>query len=85
MGRPRAGVAPRCWGVAPARGRRLSAEVPAGLMVSEAARIQVTAVRITGAHGLAVLSFGTPLERQMPVQRGHGTWKIAELLDRELP
>jgi hypothetical protein len=47
--------------------------------------IEVTSVRVKGSRGLALLGFRTAPERQIPVRRERGTWKIEALLDKELP
>ena len=51
----------------------------------ELPKIKVTRVRLTEHHGLAVLSFGTMPERQIQVAREGHVWRLAALLDGELP
>jgi hypothetical protein len=46
---------------------------------------RVTAVRISGADGLAVLGFRTTPERWLPLKHEPGGWKIAAFLDSEIP
>lgn len=47
--------------------------------------LEVTGVRLDRNRGLAVLRFARLPGRQIQVEREHKTWKIGELLDRELP
>jgi hypothetical protein len=49
------------------------------------ARLEVDAVRVSGGHGIAVLRFAGLPGRQIEVRREHKTWRIDDLLDRELP
>jgi hypothetical protein len=82
---------PPAPGVPPLRGKSC-AQITSLLFIedhqqlaTDAATVQVTAVRVKGNYGLALLGFKTMPERQFPVQRERGTWKIDALLDRELP
>ena len=54
-------------------------------LVAESATVQVTSVRVAGAHGLALLGFRSIAERMIPMQREGSTWKIDALLDSEVP
>lgn len=54
------------------------------LALADAARVIVTAVRIKGARGLALLGFKTAPERWIPLRREHHLWKIDALLDLEM-
>jgi len=47
--------------------------------------LQVTGVRVSGSHGLALLGFRTTPERWIPVAHEGQTWKVDALLDHELP
>jgi hypothetical protein len=47
--------------------------------------MEVTSVRVKSNRGLALLGFRTMPERQIPVRREGGTWKMEALLDEELP
>jgi hypothetical protein len=53
-------------------------------LIAELPLLEVRRVRLEQHHGLAVLSFGTMPERQIPVQRERRTWKIEALLDSAL-
>jgi hypothetical protein len=50
-----------------------------------AEELRVAATRLQGNSGVAVLVFRGPPARQMPVEREHGSWRVASLLDLELP
>jgi hypothetical protein len=41
-------------------------------------------VRVKGSRGLALLGFRATPERQIPLRRERGAWKVEALLDREL-
>ena len=56
--------------------RQLAVEVP---------KLKVAHVLIKERHGMTVLSFAELPERELPVTREGHTWKIAALLDSELP
>jgi hypothetical protein len=56
-----------------------------GQLAAELPILEVTRVRLDRHHGLAVLSFGTMPERQIPVRRERRAWKIGAVLDSELP
>jgi hypothetical protein len=56
--------------------RHLALEVPL---------LTVSRVRISGRQGLAILTFRAMPERQIPVTKEGRSWKIATLLDSELP
>jgi hypothetical protein len=60
-------------------------EVDRPRLATEAASVQVTSLRVEGVHGIALLGFATTPERQIPVDREAGAWKIAGLLDTEVP
>ena len=54
-------------------------------LVIEYPKLRVARVRLVEHHGLAVLSFGSLPERQIPVAREGHTWKVEALLDSEIP
>jgi hypothetical protein len=54
-------------------------------VVADNAALKVTQVRLNDRQGLALLSFGTMPERQIHLTREGHIWKIASLLDSELP
>lgn len=48
--------------------------------------LEVMGVRVSGVYGYALLRFRkTMLERQMPIERERGAWKVNSLIDSELP
>jgi hypothetical protein len=51
----------------------------------ELPKLEVAHVRLVEGHGLVVLRFGALPERQIAVRRERHTWKLATLLDSELP
>jgi hypothetical protein len=53
-------------------------------LAADLATAIVTRVRVKGSRGLALLGFRTTPERQIPLRREHGAWKVETLLDREL-
>ena len=56
------------------------------LLAMQLPKLKVTRVRLTEHHGLAVLNFGKTLpERQISVSREGHVWRIATLLDSQLP
>jgi hypothetical protein len=55
------------------------------LLAVEVPRLAVTRVRLVAHHGFALLGFGSLPERQIAVAREGHTWRIAALLDSELP
>jgi hypothetical protein len=55
-----------------------------GLMM-ETPTLQVTAVRVDGTHGVAMLGFNTASEQWIPVAREGAVWKIHALLATLLP
>ncbi|MGH2912056.1 MAG: hypothetical protein ACRDJ3_06225 [Solirubrobacteraceae bacterium] len=56
---------------------RLQAELP---------KLEVAGIRLEEHHGLVLLTFGPYAERQLLVHReGRNGWKVATLLDTELP
>ncbi len=56
------------------------------LLAAQLPRLEVTHVLLVEHHGLAVLRFGTKLpERRIAVAREGHTWRLAALLDSELP
>jgi hypothetical protein len=82
---------PPAPGVPPLRGRSC-AQIMSLLfkedhqqLAADVATIEVTSVRVKGRYGLALLGFRTSPERQIPVRRERGVWKIDTLLDEELP
>ncbi len=56
-----------------------------GQLVAELPKLEVRRVRLAGEHGVAILSFGTLPERQIPVSREGAAWKVDAPLDSELP
>jgi hypothetical protein len=54
-------------------------------LTEDVATLEVTGVRVSGAHGLALLAFRRTPERQIAVEHEGGAWKIDGLLDEELP
>jgi hypothetical protein len=54
-------------------------------LAAKAATLEVRGVRVSAAHGLALLSFGRMPERVISVQRVHRRWRIGMVLDDELP
>ncbi len=52
---------------------------------SEISSLEVTGLRVSGLHGLALLRFTTTGERDIDVVREGGAWKIDALLDSQLP
>jgi hypothetical protein len=54
-------------------------------LTAYAAMLKVTGVRLKGDRGLAVLGFRTLPGRQIGVTREGDVWKLAALLDSELP
>lgn len=55
-------------------------------LVTDTESLQVTGMRVDGPHAVALLAFRTTPERWMPVARDErGVWKIASVLDREMP
>lgn len=54
-------------------------------LLQKALTLQVTAVRVSGSHGVAVLGFKTAPEHWMPVVREDGVWKTQALLALLLP
>lgn len=64
---------------------QLFKEVHEQLSVADIPTLEVTAVRVNGSHGLALLAFKTTPERWIAVRREHGAWKIDGLLDSEIP
>jgi hypothetical protein len=53
-------------------------------LLSAVPALRVTRVRLSGRNGLAIIGFGA-VERQVSVAREGRTWKVAALLDSELP
>jgi hypothetical protein len=54
-------------------------------LAAEIPTVRVTAVRVSGTHGLALLGFKATPERWIAVAREGGTWKVDGLLDSEIP
>jgi hypothetical protein len=54
-------------------------------LMLDAPTLQVTTVRVDGAHGMAVLGFRTAPEHWMPIARERGVWKAHALLGLLLP
>ena len=54
-------------------------------LAAYSSKLEVHAVRLHGPRGTAVLAFRALPARRMPVTREQGRWKIAALLDGELP
>ncbi|HEU0249439.1 MAG TPA: hypothetical protein VFR48_01820 [Solirubrobacteraceae bacterium] len=55
------------------------------VLALEAPRLEVAQLRLVRHHGIAILRFGTALERQLPVRREGGQWRVQALLDSDLP
>jgi hypothetical protein len=53
-------------------------------LVANLPSMRVIDVRVNGADSLALLGFRTTGEREVPLKREGGTWKINALLDREI-
>jgi hypothetical protein len=53
-------------------------------LVSERARLEVSAVRVKGLRGRALLRFADGPEREIEVHRERQKWRIDALLDKEL-
>jgi hypothetical protein len=53
-------------------------------LAADSATLVVTAVRIDGAHALALLGFRAAPERKLPLVREGHAWKIHSLLDLEI-
>jgi hypothetical protein len=53
-------------------------------LLAEAPLLKVVGVRVRGHRAIALLRFGTALERQILLDRERGSWRIAALLDTEL-
>jgi hypothetical protein len=54
-------------------------------LVSAAATVRVTGLRVDGTHGLAILIFTKTPESEIPVEHEHGAWKIGGFLGSPLP
>jgi hypothetical protein len=54
-------------------------------LAAELPKLEVARVRLQGHRGLAVLHFGKVPQRQLQVAREGHVWKLASLLDSELP
>ena len=54
------------------------------LLAEEVPTLQALSVRIKGSQGLVVLGFRTSPERQMPVERVHGAWRVGAMLDLQI-
>lgn len=54
-------------------------------LVVELPKLKVAGVRLTEHRGVAVLSFGALPERKIQVAREGHVWRVAALLDSELP
>ena len=54
-------------------------------LAAGAASVQVSSLSIQGSHGLAALVYTTMPEREIPMDREHGTWRIGGLVDIEMP
>jgi hypothetical protein len=54
-------------------------------LAADSATLVVSSLRVKGNHGLALLGFRTTPERQIPVERGGGVWKVDAPLDSEVP
>lgn len=51
----------------------------------ELPKLKVARVRLIEHHGIVILNFGTMPEREIGVSREGHTWKMAQLLDGEVP
>jgi hypothetical protein len=60
-------------------------ELHHGSLVRDAPTLQVTGVRVDGAHGLALLGFKTAPEQWIPVAREGAVWKVHALIALLLP
>ena len=56
-----------------------------GKLLAELPQLKVIAVRLNHRQGLAILSFGPLPERRISVREQRQEWKLASLLDSELP
>jgi hypothetical protein len=54
-------------------------------LTTYADELSIAAVRVEGRRGVAILRFRTVPSRQLELQIERGQWKVAALLDRELP
>jgi hypothetical protein len=54
-------------------------------LVSKAAALKVTRVRVEGDRGVVLLRFGATSERRILVHYERGTWKMDDLLDIGVP
>lgn len=54
-------------------------------LAAEIPTVRVTAVRVSGPHGLAILGFNALPEHWIAVAREGGAWKVDALLDSEIP
>ncbi len=56
------------------------------LLALQVPMLKVTRIRLVGHRGQALLNFGAKLpEREIPIAREGPTWRMAAMLDRELP
>jgi hypothetical protein len=53
--------------------------------LAEHGRPQLVEARVSGDRGIAVIGFASAPERQLPLRRDGGTWKVAALLDSLIP
>jgi hypothetical protein len=60
-------------------------EVDHQQLVGQAATLQVIRARVEGASGLVLLGFRSTGEREIPLQREGGVWKIDAPLDQSPP
>ena len=68
------------------QGASLLFEVDREQLVVDVATLQVTGVLVEGAHGLALLASGRRPSARSPWRAtAAGAWKIAALLDAEIP
>jgi hypothetical protein len=53
-------------------------------LVADAVTLELTGVRVEGRRCLVLLAFKSKPERELPLEREHGAWKVASLFDEEL-
>jgi hypothetical protein len=57
-----------------------------GRLAAEGTRFKAAKVLLDGGQGIAIVNFGSMPERQITIEReGPRIWKVATVLDRELP
>ena len=53
-------------------------------LVNSLATLAIVGLRVRGSHGRALLGFKTAPEREIPVVRVGGSWKVDSLIDQEI-